>query len=222
MLIRHSPLFGLMTGLLYLLLALTTFADVGNMGLEQLPEVLRTVATSAAGHPLSLVLGLATVGGLIGFADKAFGRWRVLAGGLHGLAHVLVAFLVAWGSVYFTVTVLGICQGEPHALDRLVPNAMCSGGWTHLWGRFLLSSVLTFTGGFLLGPFIMGLYLLVSVNRFGAHSNEAFISLAIADWKNFLRLKITADGDAHRVPGGPRARAPQVEGDPRGRLLPRL
>ena len=57
-------------------------------------------------------------------------------------------------------------------------------------------------GGFLVGPFVMGLYLTVSINRFGTHSNEAFISLAIADWKNFLRLKIDRDGQLTVFPVG--------------------
>ena len=68
----------------------------------------------------------------------------------------------------------------------------------------------------------MGLYLWLSVNRFGAHSNEAFISLALPDWKNFLRLRIDEDGRPHRLPGGHRARAAQVEGDARRALRARV
>lgn len=203
LLIRHSPLFGLMTGALYLLLALATYTEIGAFGMSELPEAVGAVASSVVTRPWSLTLGLATIGGLMGFADKAFGRWRLLAGGLHGLAHILAAFCVAWGSVYFTVSVLGICPEVIQSHASLVPGVtLCAAGWKHVWAKFLLGALFTFVGGFLVGPFIMGLYLTVSVNGFRAHSNEAFISLAIPDWKNFLRLRIDKDGQLTVFPVG--------------------
>ena len=48
----------------------------------------------------------------------------------------------------------------------------------------------------------MGVYLLVSVNGLGAHMNEAAISLALPDWKNFLRLRIDPDGTLTLYPVG--------------------
>jgi hypothetical protein len=204
MLIRHSPFFGLLTGALYLLLALSAYTELGNQGVLHLPEVLRQLAASLVNRPLSLVVGTATLGGLVGLADPAFGRWRIPMGVLHGLAHIACAFLVAWGSMYFVVSTLGLCA-EPPPLPGafIVPGAnACAGGWTHLWAKFLLGTFLTFAGGFLVGPFVMGLYLTVSINGFGTHSNEAFISLAIADWKNFLRLRIDPGGRLTVFPVG--------------------
>jgi 3',5'-cyclic AMP phosphodiesterase CpdA len=196
LLIRHSPLFGLMTGGLYLMLALAAYAEVGSLGLSQLPQVILAVANSMVSRPWTLVLGLATLGGLIGLADSHFGKWRTLAGTLHGLGHILGAFFTAWGGTYLTVTGLGVCP-------ELTANGLnCTAGWAHLAGKFLLSSGFTFLGGFLVGPFVMGLYLWLSVNFFGAHSNEAFISLALPDWKNFLRLHINEDGHLRVYPVG--------------------
>jgi hypothetical protein len=40
----------------------------------------------------------------------------------------------------------------------------------------------------------LGIYLLISLNVFRRHSDEAFSALAIEDWKNFLRLRVTANG----------------------------
>lgn len=202
LLIRHSPLFGLMTGALYLLLALATYTEIGAFGITQFDDAVAAVGSSVVTRPWSITLGLATIGGLIGFADKAFGRWRMLAGTLHGLAHILAAFLVAWGSVYFTVSVLGICPELVHGTTLVPGVVLCSAGWKHVWAKFLLGGLFTFLGGFLIGPFIMGLYLTVSVNGFLAHSNEAFISLAIPDWKNFLRLRIDKDGQLTVYPVG--------------------
>ncbi len=196
LLIRYSPLFGLMTGALYLLLALAAYAEVGSLGLSRLPQVVLAVANSMVSRPWTLVLGLGTIGGLIGFADSHFGKWRALAGTLHGLGHILGAFFTAWGATYLAVSGLGICP-------ELTPDGLnCTAGWAHLAGKFLLSSGLTFLGGFLVGPFVMGLYLWLSVNFFGAHSNEAFISLALPDWKNFLRLHINEDGHLTVYPVG--------------------
>jgi hypothetical protein len=195
-LILYSPLFGLMTGALYLLLALAAYAEVGKLGVTQLPEVLSSVGHSMVSRPWTLVLGVGTIGSLIGFADMAFGRWKWLVGSLHGLAHIAAAFFCAWGATYFTTSVLGICQ-------ELSPDGIhCVAGWSHLAGKFLLTTSLTFLGGFLVGPFVMGLYLCVSVNGFRAHSNEAFISLALPDWKNFLRLRIDPDGKLTIYPVG--------------------
>lgn len=195
-LIRYSPLFGLMTGALYLLLALAAYAEVGSLGVSRLGDVVMAVANSMVSRPWTMVLGLGTIGGLIGLADPAFGKWRWLAGTLHGVAHILTAFFVAWGGTYIAVSGLGICPD-------LTPDGLnCTAGWAHLAGKFLMSSGLTFLGGFLVGPFVMGLYLWLSVNVFGVHSNEAFISLALPDWKNFVRLHINEEGHLTVYPVG--------------------
>jgi 3',5'-cyclic AMP phosphodiesterase CpdA len=196
LLIRHSPLFGLITGTLYLLLALAAYADVGHLGTSRFMEVLSAVAHSMITRPWTLVLGVGTIASLGAFADVAFGRWRWVMGSLHGLAHIVAAFFCAWGATYFTVSVLGICP-------EVTPDGLyCVGGWLHLAGRFLVSTLLTFVFGFLVGPFVTGFYLWVSVNGFLAHSNEAFGSLASPDWKNFLRLRIDPDGSLHIYPVG--------------------
>jgi hypothetical protein len=41
---------------------------------------------------------------------------------------------------------------------------------------------------------VVGVYLLISVNVFGRHSEEAFSALRIQDYKNFLRLHIDRTG----------------------------
>jgi hypothetical protein len=49
-------------------------------------------------------------------------------------------------------------------------------------------------GGYVVGSFIMGIYLYISLRVFGRHSNEAFSALKIEDFKNFLRLHIDKKG----------------------------
>jgi hypothetical protein len=42
---------------------------------------------------------------------------------------------------------------------------------------------------------VFGAYLYVSLNVFGRHYNEAFSALRIASYKNFVRLRLHANGD---------------------------
>lgn len=46
-----------------------------------------------------------------------------------------------------------------------------------------------------MGGVMMGAYLFVSVQMFGRHSNEAFSSLRIRDYKHWLRLRIDDQGE---------------------------
>jgi hypothetical protein len=116
-------------------------------------------------------------------------------GGVHALAHVLAAFTIALLCVSFVANI-----STPDTWRLPIP---WGGGYQfELDTRMLLAALMIFTGGFVLGPFLMGLYLLVSLNIFGHHSNEAFSSLAIQDWKNFLRLYIDPHGDLTIYPIG--------------------
>ena len=73
---------------------------------------------------------------------------------------------------------------------------------THPIAFEAFSGILMFASGALVGSFLMGVYLLISLNVFGRHSNEAFSSLRIEDFKNFLRLHIAKDGSLTIFPIG--------------------
>jgi hypothetical protein len=174
-----SPRFGVLTGLLYMLLA---WALSSNIGSASMPKALGLVLRTALEGPGIVIVSLLVIAGLIAFADSRFGRWRWLAGLVHGLMHLTAAFLIAWGVAHLMSSALALSFRDP--------------------ARDMLSAVLIFAGGFLAGPTIMGLYLLVSLNVFGAHPNEAFSSLAIPDWKSFVRLRIASDGRLWLYPVG--------------------
>jgi len=70
------------------------------------------------------------------------------------------------------------------------------------FSQLLIAFVIIVILGWVIGSTIMGLYLLISLNGFGRHSNEAFSALAIEDWKNFLRLRIEKDGKLTIFPIG--------------------
>jgi hypothetical protein len=60
--------------------------------------------------------------------------------------------------------------------------------------RSLTTGTLIFAGGWAAGSFVMGIYLLISLNVFGRHSEEAFSGLRVEDFKHFLRLHIDRAG----------------------------
>ncbi|WP_224366108.1 metallophosphoesterase [Hyalangium versicolor] len=202
-LVMSNPRFGVLTGLLYMLLA---WALAVNIGSANVPKALGLVLSTALSSPGIVLLSTFVILGLIAFADTRYGRWRWLVGLLHGLVHMTAAFLIAWGVAHL--------MGSELALSFRNPV------------RDMLSAVLIFAGGFLAGPTIMGLYLLISLNVFSAHPNEAFSSLAIPDWKNFIRMRIAPDGrlwiypiGLRRVPRawkpGETARDPEWVADPK-------
>ncbi len=176
--VGHTPSFGSFTGFLYLLLAWMQVADLrdGRTMTWELPRVLG----AALINPGVVLLSVLLVLGLIGFADARFGKARWVVGVLHGCAHLTASLLVFWGAFALTGTVLPLGS---------VPQELLGAG-------------LVFLGGFLVGPTLLGLYLVLSMNGFGAHANEAFSALGIPDWKNFLRLRIDRDGALWLYPVG--------------------
>ena len=61
--------------------------------------------------------------------------------------------------------------------------------------QLIIAGAGVFFGAALVGPLVIGLYLFTSLQFFGRHSNEAFSSLRIADYKHWLRIVIDAAGD---------------------------
>ena len=174
----HNPGFGVFTGLLYLLLAWMQVADLREGG--TVAWKLSRVLGAALVNPGVLLLAVVLVLGMMGLADERFGRARWGVGLLHGVVHLAASLFAFWGAFALSGALL-----PPGS----VPQE-------------LLGAVLVFAGGFLLGPTLMGLYLLISLNGFGAHANEAFSALSIPDWKNFLRLRIDREGRLWLYPIG--------------------
>ena len=213
--------FGLLIAALYLLLTLPIIASIDDLvlqGEDRFSQITFSATQSLLYSQLSMTLVLATIFGFVFFTETHSNRFRVLMGGLHGILHVLAAYFIAVLLVF------------------LVADQTIAEHWTlkipwfgdHQFSldlRLILAGVLIYIVSFLAGSFIMGVYLLVSLNVFGRHSNEAFSSLAVEDWKNFVRLHINEQGDLtiypigiRRVPRKWRKRAaetgPELEPDP--------
>ncbi|MGH7165727.1 MAG: hypothetical protein ACREIS_09425 [Nitrospiraceae bacterium] len=174
--------FGIVPAVLYLLTAWSVMADIGSLGLSQIVSAITTTVAAILNAPFAVFWVLFTLVGFVLFTDTHSTRYRWVAGPLHALAHLLATLFIGWGAAYLTVH-------EWQWPFRSIPQLLVSGG-------------LIFGSGWLVGSFIMGVYLLISLNLVGRHSNEAFSSLRIADWKHFLRLKIAANGDLTIYPIG--------------------
>lgn len=197
----RNPYFGVVTAMLYVLTAWAVKTDLGAFGLREWPQALYAVFYSALQSPVSAFWVVALFGGFLLFTDTHSKPYRLIAGSLHGAAHVLAVFLIGWGSSALA--------------GAYTPYQ--SGSALHM----LLSGLLIFIGGWVVGSCIMGVYLFISLNVFGRHSNEAFSSLGIEDWKNFLRMKIDANGGLTIYPIGIR-RVPRMwkPGSGGSRLVP--
>jgi len=116
------------------------------------------------------------------------GRFFRLVGSIvHAGVHVLAALAVASFTARF------VSHGAAEPLIRF--------GWN-------------FVGGAVVGPVVLGLYLMIGANVFGAYVDEAFSALRIQDYKQFLRFRIKPNGTLQifpiaidRVPRGTEDRA---------------
>jgi len=171
-----NPWFGVVPGLLYALTSCAVDVDITNRRPGDLWATLGDVVRSILGHsPFAAFLLLILLGGIWLFTDTHSLTYRIAAGFLHGSAHVLAAFIIAW-------CVSGVLAHEFNLQFGSI-------AFSALGGLMMLA------GGWVVGSVILGVYLLVSLNVFGRHYNEAFSSLRIEDWKSFLRLHITRSGD---------------------------
>lgn len=176
-----NPWFGILTGLFYLLTVWSAKTDLSRFGIDDWKAAIYTVINQALKTPVGMFWIVAVILGFIAFTDTHSRIYRITAGISHSIMHLLAAFILGWGTIHFC-NYLGLSYDS-------IP-------------QLLLSGALIFIGGWIIGSFIMGVYLFISLNWFGRHSNEAFSSLAIQDWKNFLRIKIDATGEVSIYPIG--------------------
>lgn len=145
-------------------------------------ETLNHVITTIPKSPEFALVVLLTALGLTAFNENCKPSTRLFLGALHTALH-LVGLIVT-----FVVAV---------ALTDWVNNQLEALSFSFFW--FL--ALMTVLGGGV-GGVMIGVYLILSLNFFGANMTNAFSSLRIASYKNFLRLKITNDGDLTLYPLG--------------------
>ncbi|HEY0782438.1 MAG TPA: metallophosphoesterase [Thermoanaerobaculia bacterium] len=140
-------------------------------------EFFRVLAHS----PSSTIFSLVLLGGAVAFC-AAPGFRRILYGALHGIAHLTIAVAALWGASLVNLRLLGLDVDS-------IPQVL------------LFCSELAVFGS-LAGGFLTAVYLVASSRLGGFHTNEAFSSQHIADYKNFLRLHLDAQGKLTVYPIG--------------------
>ena len=178
----RNPWFGAVSGILYMLTAWSAMTDVSKFHVSEVAAALAEVINAGIRNPVAAFWFVTLFLGFWLFTDTHSKWYRYVAGTIHASMHMLAAFLIGWGATYLTVSVLHLTFGGT--------------------GQLLLAGILIIAGGWIAGSIIMGLYLLVSLNAFGRHSNEAFSALKIEDWKNFLRMRIDRHGNLTIFPVG--------------------
>jgi hypothetical protein len=177
------------------LLGWAVVGPIDEFGRQALPEAASAIASELVHRVGMTVVLVGLVLAVMLFTDTHSRLQRTLGGGLHGLAHLAAIFLSGWAGA--------------RLLERWWPGAL-----PEAVGVLVGLAI----GGAVVGPFLLGLYLLLSLNIFGRHGNEAFSALRIQDWKSFLRLHIDPAGRLTIYPIGIR-RVPRrwrAAGDPGG------
>lgn len=206
--------FGVVPAVLYLLFSWFLILRLGPEGVSNvipppdhtqsfvnlIKPAWQALAEVALYSPFMTFFMLAMIVGFILFTktepNAPYFRW--LGGALHGISHICAAtFTCVIGFIFY--------------------KSMTPSNEEVYLSAILASGFIVFVLGWLLGSFLMGVYLFISLNICGQHITGAFSSLRIEDWKNFLRLKLDLETGVLTIyPIGlrrvPRAWEPQYVG----------
>jgi hypothetical protein len=169
-----NPKSGWLYAFLYAMSAWLASASLEASDVIDVRTALAAVMNAAVRDPLNGMWLVSVIAAFIFFTDTHIRSWRVLGGACHALMHLAAAFTVGWLALLLTVGVFDLAYGSV--------------------AQLLSSGLITFVLGGPVGAFILGVYLFVSIRVFGRHGNEAFSSLRIQDFKQWLRLRIDAAG----------------------------
>lgn len=167
-----NPGFGIMTAAIYLFTAWLVSSSVEFRIPESFTDSYIMTAEAFFRNPLAGVWLILLIGGFIFFTDTHSTLYKWAGGFLHALAHL---------NAIFYLSVIAFAAGLKFFPDQ--------GYFMYL---FIMATV--FTGGWIAGSFVFGLYLFISQYFFGRHNEESFSAARIQDYKNFLRLHIAKDG----------------------------
>ena len=169
-----NPKAGWLWAFLYGMSAWLASHSLESADLTDLLTAFFAALHAAIRAPLNGMWLVTIVAGFIFFTDTHIRAWRYIGGIFHASMHLSAAFYVGWLSYLITVRGLELHYGSIVQL--------------------LSSGLITVLLGGVAGSFILGVYLFISVRIFGRHSTEAFSSLRIQDFKEWVRVRIDARG----------------------------
>lgn len=173
-----NPFFGILPATLYSLTAWSMKPQIGHLPWKEIGKALDSTWAAFYASPFTAFWVLSILIGMVVFTETHSKIYRWTAGPLHGIAHLIALFFLGWGAAQFA-----------HSIAS--PSA-----------QLAALGAIIFGGGWIVGSVLMGIYLLISLNLFGRHTEDAFAALRIEDWKSFLRFKINAEGELTLFPIG--------------------
>jgi hypothetical protein len=170
--------------------------------LSGLKEALWDAVRVLAHSPASVAFSLLLLGGLIAFADGNKKRIKCLVGGIHALLHLALNVVLSWIFVRISVTSYHYGSLFWPADRKPIPSGVAEDILAESLRHTLFFSAEMLIIGSLLAGFLFSVYLVVGDLIFGLHTNEAFSSQSISDYKNFLRLHVDKNGRLRVFPIG--------------------
>ncbi len=152
------------------------------------PDLFTLAPLAAASNVILGIWCLVLLVVLYGYADSAWGgKVKALLGTLHWIAHIAMMialyYAVSYASIYLVDTLW------PQAKELIPAIEVQNAGARNLIRTiFVFPFLMIFVGGIAAG-FVWGAYLTISA-LLGLHCDQAFASMGIPDFKNFLRMKI--------------------------------
>lgn len=210
--ICHNPSFFFVTAIVYVLVVWLNFIAMRNLN-DDLYSNVKNIDFSNFFDSMGLwfyLLFLSPATGIIiilmflglGFfagdnnAHISHGKWFL--GIIHGLCHYFMIFVSYWSVIYLANCAIGFIGSSHSCPTAYHINPMNE--LIDIWNFIYIGVLQACLGGFI-GSCVMGMYLFISINLHKLpfikapllHSNEAFSSLKIQDYKGFLRFKITEE-----------------------------
>lgn len=170
-----NPRFFWLPAVFYTLSAWFASTNLTETNAMSAGSALSAATEAAVRNPVDGLWLLLFIGGFVAFTDTHVRWYRVAGGIVHAIAHLLLAFAIGWTALRLSA----------EAFD--VPFRTT----THL----LVAAAITFVVSGFAGSWLIGLYLLISLQLFGRHDQHAFSSLHVEDYKGWLRMRIDAAGD---------------------------
>jgi hypothetical protein len=169
-----NPSCGLAMAAMYFLSAWLVSASYSGGELRSVGAAVEAAINLALRNPGTGLWFALLITAFVFFTDTHV-RWYKFFGGLtHGLAQIAASLALLWGAAHIVTDSLGVATES-------------------LWHPLAVGAIVA-AGGWLIGSWILGVYLMTSLAIYGRHANEAFSALRIQDWKQFLRLRIDPAG----------------------------
>ncbi len=153
------------------------------------PDLFLLLPLAAAQNVMLGIMSLALFVVLYGYADGAWGgRVKLAMGAVHWVAHVAMMVILYFAVSYSSIELVKLVWPQASAVLQSLEFSTTDKVRELFRAIVIFPLEMVFVGGIAAG-FVWGAYLTISC-FLGLHCDQAFASMGIPDFKNFLRMKI--------------------------------